>query len=79
MLGVVRLYYANQLVLTAAVRQNETMRFQGLPEDIYNGGYMKYPKGHNFYPSEWSRADSTPVLLEDVPKELLVLELLNPP
>jgi hypothetical protein len=79
MLGVVRLYYANQLVLTAAVRQNETMRFQGLPPDIYNGGYMKYPKGHNFYPSEWCRCDATPVLLEDVPKELLVLELLNPP
>ena len=77
-IGIARLYYANQLVLFMHCRQNETIRFSNLPPDIYNGGYIKYPDGHNFYPSGWSRCDTTPVLLEDVPKELLVLELLNP-
>lgn len=76
---IARLYYANRLVMTGGVRQNETVRFHDLPPDIYNGGYIKYPDGHKFYPTGWSRCDTTPVLLEDVPKELLVLELLNPP
>lgn len=74
-----RLYYANRLVMTAHVRQNETLRFHDLPMDIYNGGYIKYPDGHNFYPSNWARCDGTPVLFEDVPKELRVLELLDNP
>jgi hypothetical protein len=77
--GFVRVYYANQLIITSSVRQNETVRFQGLPPDVYNGGYIKYPEGHNFYPASWARCDGTPVLLEDVPKELLLIELLNPP
>jgi len=77
--GTARVYYANQVMLTTSVRQNETVRFQGLPPDVYNGGYIKYPEGHNFYPTCWARCDGTPVLSEDVPKELLVMELLNPP
>lgn len=78
MIEIARLYYVNQLVATTKVREFETVHFQGLPDEIYNGGYVKYPDGHEFYPLGWSRCDTTPVLLEDVPKELLVLELLNP-
>ncbi len=78
-IGIARLYYAGQLVMYMHCRQNETIRFSGLSPEIYNGGYIKYPPGHKFYPDEWSRCDTTPVLRENVPKELLVLELLNPP
>ena len=53
--GCARVYYANQLMITSSVRQNETVRFQGLPPDVYNGGYIKYPEGHNFYPASLAR------------------------
>lgn len=71
-----RLYYANQLVQEFGVRFPSLSQYLhtnwGL--EIYNGGYLHCygPKGK----SEWYRPDMTPVLLQDVPKELIVLELL---
>lgn len=43
--------------------------------EIYNGGYLYASKdfGRTY---EWFKADGTPVLPEDVPKELLLLNLL---
>jgi hypothetical protein len=73
----VRVYYANQLVVIWHVHPREVLKFDPLETEIYNGGYIKYPEGHQLYPSGWARCDGTPVLLEDVPKELRVLELLN--
>jgi hypothetical protein len=71
-----RLYYANQVVWEGWVTPFDNLSFENLPPDFYNGGYIKYPDDHKVNPSKWARPDGTPVLLEDVPKELLTLELL---
>lgn len=42
---------------------------------IYNEGYV-YAPSNTYRGSPWYRCDLTPVLLEDVPKELRVLVLL---
>lgn len=78
MIETARLYYKGKLVATTRVREYETVHFQNLPPDVYNEGYVKYPDGHKFYPDGWSRCDTTPVLTADVPKELLLIELINP-
>lgn len=45
--------------------------------EIYNGSYIySFPKYPDSTYSGWWRANWTPVLLEDVPKELLLLKLL---
>lgn len=73
------LFYAGQLVVELT-----TSMIQGLglsryiqtyigPE-IYNGGYL-YSPGSGV-PYAWFRCDLTPVLTEDVPKELRLLVLL---
>jgi len=47
----------------------------GSPE-IYNGAYVHVPTRSPWQGCEWFRCDLTPVLLEDVPKELLLSVLL---
>lgn len=47
-----------------------TLQIHGSLE-LYNGGYM-YAK----HERKWYRMDQTPLLIEDVPKELLVQVLL---
>lgn len=71
-----RVYYANQVVAELYVTSRDILKFDPLEAEIYNGGYIKYPPGHEVFPSQWGRCDGTPVLLEDVPKELLTIELL---
>lgn len=79
---IIRLYYANQL-LKQWWRGNTSM--SGIPREImevlgreiYNGGYLSCTP-NNHHGTEWYRCDLIPVRQEDVPKELLVLELLNP-
>lgn len=41
-----------------------------LPNDVYQRCYLQTTR------SDWYRSDGTPVLLSDVPKELLLLSLL---
>lgn len=80
---IVRLYYANQL-LQQWWRGNSSLSgisreiMEVLGREIYNGGYICCTPG-NRYGTEWYRCDFIPVRQEEVPKELLVLELLNPP
>ena len=72
----IRIYYANMLYGTTFYEPNHGFpSFWDLPEGIY----LKFPADQeDYWPGLWYRKDLTPVLLEDVPKELLVLELLNP-
>lgn len=71
-----RLYYGNQLVqeYDYPIRMDQYLHTNwGL--EIYNGGYIStYDPSTNSY--GWFRCDYTPVLPEDVPKELIVLELI---
>lgn len=71
-----RLYYANQLVDEFEDRYPKLAQYLhtnwGL--EVYNGGYLHvYDYGDV---STWYRPDLTPVLIQDVPKELILLELL---
>lgn len=71
-----RLYYANQLVDTFEERYPSLSEYLHISWglEVYNGGYLHcYDFKGN---SEWYRSDMTPVLPQDVPKELIVLELL---
>ncbi len=46
--------------------------------DVYNTGYLSVtPK--NRFGTEWYRCDLIPVREAEVPKELLLLELIDPP
>ena len=82
---IIRLYYSNQLV-EQWWRSSHFSNLSGIPRlvrenhgiEVYNGGYLACtPYNHNG--TEWFRCDLIPVLLGDVPKELLALELINPP
>jgi hypothetical protein len=81
---IIRLYYANHL-LDQWWRSSHFTNFERLPRvirerhglEIYNGGYLSVKPGTST-DIEWFRCDLTPVLRENIPKELLVLELLNP-
>lgn len=62
-----QVFYANQLIReTFAVP-----RYWDLGEEIYQGGYV-----FKMSDRTWYRCDFTPVLIEDVPKELRALALL---
>lgn len=82
---IVRLYYAQQLV-QQWWRSSHFSSLGGIPSDIreahglevYNGGYISCTPG-NGHGTEWYRCDLIPVLDAEVPKELRLLELLNPP
>ena len=71
-----RLYYGTQLVEESdrPISMDQYLHTNwGL--EIYNGGYIStYLSATNRY--EWFRCDYTPVLPEDVPKELIVLDLI---
>lgn len=72
-----RLYYANQLVQTFdhPFPKLDQYLHTNWGLEIYNGGYIStYVSALDSY--EWFRSDYTPVLPQDVPKELIVLELL---
>lgn len=71
-----RLYYANQLVQEFEDRYPKLSQYLhtnwGL--EVYNGGYLHvYDYGSV---GTWHRPDMTPVPIQDVPKELILLELL---
>lgn len=70
------LFYAGLLV--EEHHQDSSMMIDHWPmkgvdvnDEIYNGGYIYQPVDQR-----WYRCDFTPVLLEDVPKELRVAVLL---
>lgn len=67
------LFYAGLLHRESEVLK-ELYMFHDSPE-IYNGCYIYHNSGLPSR-SNWYRGDFTPVLLEDVPKELLLLKLL---
>jgi hypothetical protein len=78
---IIRLYYANQLIRQWARLSHPTYSIsreilEDLGREIYNGGYVCSTTVNN-NGTEWFRCDTTPVLLGDVPKELLLLELLQ--
>lgn len=56
---------------------NEWKPFSGLRE-LPDGAYVRLPKKGNWQDPEflWFRSDFTPVRLEDVPKEYLLMSLL---
>lgn len=72
-----RLFYAGQLVGEYSSWFPSMSQFLhtnwGL--EIYNWGYLYASKDYG-RTYEWFRADGTPVLLEDVPRELRMLNLL---
>lgn len=71
-----RIYYANQLVFEIPDSEfDQLVRSMCVGNyEFYNGAYI-----HTSNDSRpWYRCDGTPVLLEDVPKEILVLNLINP-
>lgn len=72
-----RVFYANQLYMDWFVRPPKQSFLSLLGSEIYNGGYLKGRNGF-WKPTDWYRCDQTPVLLADVPKELRLLELINP-
>lgn len=68
------LFYAGQLVQewdAGEYRNLSQYTHSTWGSEIYNGGYLWHGSLQ-----EWYRCDLTPVLLEDVPKELLMLKLL---
>lgn len=80
---IYRLFYANQLIEEHPIKSVRDYRLfvdlaslQKNPE-IYNGGYV-FLRGVGWYQNDsaWYRCDMTPVLLEDVPKQLLLLNLI---
>lgn len=71
-----RVYYANQVFMEFYVGPFDLMKLDPMYVEVINGGYIKYPQSHQIFPTKWSKCDGTPVLIEDVPKELLTMELL---
>ena len=47
-----------------------------LPNEVYQGGYVHGLRWAIMGSTPWYRCDRTPVLLEDVPKELRTIVLL---
>lgn len=81
----VRLYYHRQLIQEWEVNDFFFLLGRGAEKSIstqvyemgieyYNGGYLWL--GDLKAPPLWRRCDMTPVLLEDVPKELRLLDLV---
>lgn len=72
----ITVFYANQVLLEAD--NPMAGMFIGLPDGAYvyfENSRKPSPKSV-FAPRGWYRKDLTPVLPEDVPKELLLLKLL---
>ena len=78
--------YSNNKRLHRWWRKSTYSSLGGIPQDIldlfgrdiYNTGYLSVtPLNRNG--TEWYRCDLIPVREAEVPKELLLLELINPP
>jgi hypothetical protein len=76
-MNMARVYYAGKVFMEFYVGPFDLMKLDPMYVAVINNGYIKYPESHQVFPSKWAKGDGTPVLLEDVPKELRVLELLN--
>jgi len=69
----VYLLYGTQLVATLDSRDIAGQFIQKqFGQEIYDGGYLFVPT----MTKTWWRCDSTPVLIDDAPKELRALALL---
>lgn len=69
------IFYAGMLYENLSNKTSVPNYVVALPNEIYQGGYIYMP----WLADErihWHRCDLTPVLLEDVPKELRALALL---
>lgn len=74
-----RVYYANQVHMDWFKKPKGVSILSMVGSEVYNGGYLRLKNA--ILPSvdhQWYRCDLTPVLLEEVPKELRLLELINP-
>lgn len=68
------LFYGNQVYATYIARnelRKDLFPHTSVQADVYNGGYV-YATNER----EWYRCDFTPVLIEDVPKVLQMLQLV---
>lgn len=63
-------YYAGLVYGEYTIKEYRDMR-RSCSKEFYNGAYYK-----SKHDKTWYRMDGTPVLLVDVPKNLLTLELL---
>jgi len=73
---ITRVYYAG-LVYHEHLCINKDLPFSGMKRhDLPDGCYIRVPDGNFFSGNKWYLKDLTPVLIEDVPKELLLLDLL---
>lgn len=71
-----RIFYAGLLYCECTDQEIRLIR-TNMPPEIYNGGYMFVTQTHPpGFAGPWYRIDGTPVLLEDVPKTYLTLNLL---
>jgi hypothetical protein len=79
------LYYSNQLVKQwfRSSFRDTSLGFiareilHELGPETYNGGYLACTGAPDYIGTEWYRCDLIPVKDVEVPKELLVLELLQ--
>ncbi len=82
MTRTIRVYYAGQLYremlatpVFPMINVSKELREESL--EIYNGAYCHVLEPDTtWFGTNWFRADGTPVLPQDVPKELKLLELL---
>jgi hypothetical protein len=73
------LFYGTQLVAELESHETSSRHIRSrFGQEIYDGGYLYDHWYHRFkgQPRRWWRCDLTPVLLEQVPKELRALALL---
>jgi len=75
----ITVYYAGQMhheYLDPKTFGEVTWELLNDSREIYNGCYIQL-KGFISYKDGWYRADQTPVLDADVPKELKLLQLIS--
>ena len=71
-MNTVRVFYANQLYKEMLNVDYSWFRKE-CDQEIYNGAFICWNTALGW---KWYRSDLTPVLINDVPKELLLLQLL---
>lgn len=70
-------FYGGKLFGTFTKKEFKALNLYATELEIYNGCYIYVtPQRSPGFAQGWFRGDFTPVLLEDVPKELLLLKLL---
>lgn len=84
----VRLYYANELIkewnFETSLRTLEDVYLGMIAHEIlhrigaefYNGGYLRVRSAYHLRSRPWLRCDFTPVLDEDLPKGIRMLDLI---